>query len=174
MADFADCPRCNKLESTLHAIRDCPWVLLVWHGVPKSQIPSTFFCDNLQDWCCSNLFCSDQVLGLAEWSLVFGITIDAIWRNRNQWIFDNLRISPHHLCPKILARCRCIVKAMRQENTTFVRIFHPNSPLIRWFPREEGWVKINLDGAYSVSANLASCGRVVRDHLGAFLFAYAN
>jgi ribonuclease HI len=38
-----------------------------------------------------------------------------------------------------------------------------------WLPPEEGWYKINADGAFISSAGNGGCGSVIRDHLGAFV-----
>lgn len=41
--------------------------------------------------------------------------------------------------------------------------------LEKWKPPDEGWVKINVDGAFDKSTGEGGLGVVIRDHLGAAL-----
>ena len=43
-----------------------------------------------------------------------------------------------------------------------------------WRPPEEGWVKVNVDGAYSRSANRSACGGLLRDSAGKFLKGFIH
>jgi hypothetical protein len=38
-----------------------------------------------------------------------------------------------------------------------------------WLPPQEGWTKLNADGAFSVKGEVGGCGVVMRDHNGRFL-----
>jgi ribonuclease HI len=44
-----------------------------------------------------------------------------------------------------------------------------NRPTEHWLPPEEGWVKVNVDGAFSKEGGTGGGGVVMRDHHGGFL-----
>ena len=43
------CLRCNKPETTIHILRDCPWAMMVWCHSP-CILPLSFFHLPLQNW----------------------------------------------------------------------------------------------------------------------------
>ena len=43
-----------------------------------------------------------------------------------------------------------------------------------WRPPEEGWVKVNVDGAYSRGMNKRACGGLIRDSNGKFLKGFIH
>jgi hypothetical protein len=44
-------------------------------------------------------------------------------------------------------------------------------PKEHWLPPDDGWHKVNADGAFSSSLGNGGCGSVIRDHKGVFLAA---
>ena len=42
------CPRCNNPETTIHILRDCPWVKRIWYHSP-GILPLSFFHLSLQN-----------------------------------------------------------------------------------------------------------------------------
>ncbi|XP_072076840.1 uncharacterized protein [Arachis hypogaea] len=48
-----------------------------------------------------------------------------------------------------------------------------NNHLIRWYLLSEGVIKINVDGSFFSHINNASCGGVIRHHLGKFIKAFS-
>ncbi|KAL4336249.1 hypothetical protein GQ457_07G029660 [Hibiscus cannabinus] len=53
-----------------------------------------------------------------------------------------------------------------------------STPLMRnpveWAPPEQGWVKLNTDGARHATSGMASCGGVLRDHLGEWILGFSK
>ncbi|CAL0306044.1 unnamed protein product [Lupinus luteus] len=174
MAPNSCCPRCGLEESILHSLRDCVFSRYVWMALSHSVSSSSFFNCSLEEWISSNLLNSSLAVGNVHWSLIFGIVVDAIWRCRNRLVFDRVMIDCVALCVEVSARSRCTTLAFRQLSNSVVHSENPNSSVIRWLPPDTDWVKLNTDGAVSQGNMVAGCGGVVRDHLGAFIFAYAK
>ncbi|CAL0303157.1 unnamed protein product [Lupinus luteus] len=94
--------------------------------------------------------------------------------NRNKTIFENFNASPNQVCLEIIARSESTHRNLSQNPPSLILGSRPNQPVIRWFPLNMDWVKLNAVGAFSASRRLASCAGVVRDHFGSFIFAFAK
>ncbi|CAL0312872.1 unnamed protein product [Lupinus luteus] len=92
MTDSASCPRCTILESFLHALRDCTWVKEVWMGLFGISSHHSFFSEDLLGRISSNMLNSVTIEDV-EWSFVFGMALESIWRSRNLFIFKISRIT---------------------------------------------------------------------------------
>ncbi|KAK8625879.1 hypothetical protein V6N13_057036 [Hibiscus sabdariffa] len=51
---------------------------------------------------------------------------------------------------------------------------HISTGLDIWSPSEEGWIKINSDGARNSSEELASCGGVLQNSVGDWLIGFTK
>ncbi|XP_019462902.1 PREDICTED: uncharacterized protein LOC109361820 [Lupinus angustifolius] len=51
---------------------------------------------------------------------------------------------------------------------------HGRHIVVRWFAPQNGWVKLNVDDAFSLATNRAAYDGVVRDHMGSFIFAFTK
>ncbi|CAL0327373.1 unnamed protein product [Lupinus luteus] len=140
------------------------------------RIPSThsFFSLDLHTWCKQNLIGKKMKIGEFDWSLLFGTAIDSLWNCRNHFIFYNKVIGPNQVCCEILGRCSWSAKAFRIFSPAMVCAELSNNSVIRWFPPDVGWCKLNTDGSFSAQRKIAACGGVVRDHNGNFLFAFSK
>ena len=48
------------------------------------------------------------------------------------------------------------------------------SGLIRWYPPNEGWVKVNIDESFCRDLNFAACGGLIRDENGVWKGGFAR
>ncbi|KAF3972033.1 hypothetical protein CMV_004428 [Castanea mollissima] len=101
--------------------------------------------------------------------MLFSFAIWMIWKSRNQTVFSskaqNLKISSEI------------------ENLFIEFMYCANSPrclvprvvvACRWEKPPEGWIKLNTDGCAAGSMGLASCGGVVRDSHGEWIFGFSR
>ncbi|KAE8794509.1 hypothetical protein D1007_30819 [Hordeum vulgare] len=87
-----------------------------------------------------------------------------LWLARNE-ARDGKRIAPPHA---ILESVSALVREWK--NTHEQPAGQPkHRPIQKWTVPEEGWIKVNSDGAMSKSAMKGGGGVVLRDHNGAFL-----
>ena len=84
-----NCPICNReIESTLHALRDCPWVQLVWRQLGVQKTNHRFWTSNLTNWLNLNgRLNTNQPAGKPLWKILFPFTIWNIWKYRNDFVF---------------------------------------------------------------------------------------
>lgn len=95
-----------------------------------------------------------------------------LWKQRNDFIFDNLQPSRKALVRRTYALVTEILNAgykfqnhSSEESTA--------SSYIQWFPPLEGWVKVNYGGAFDSNSGEASCACVLYNHKGSFLASFA-
>ena len=86
-----------------------------------------------------------------------------LWLARNE-ARDGKKIAPPH---EIIGM---VVSHMNEWKAVHTRDVHLAVPTVKekWRPPEEGWLKINSDGAVSRDSNKGGAGAVIRDHVGAF------
>ncbi|CAL0321331.1 unnamed protein product [Lupinus luteus] len=170
--DSDHCPRCPLTKTALHACRDCPLAHAMWKSLFQIDDSHHFFSMDLPSWCRLNLQCSKIIIGVV-WNLVFGIAEDSLWQCRNILIFENTDTDLPPLLHEIAAKCRSIAKGLKGSIQALFRSTQPNNLIIRWVFPDFDWIKLNMDGAFSSSKSLAARGGVVRDHHGAFIFAFS-
>jgi len=109
----------------------------------------------------------------SDWQRIFAVTINKLWQARNKFIFENEYPTADEVYYSVWRMVQDINVAL---GPTKKSMEHPLSPLsisICRHPPEEGWVKINTDGAYTHSSSTAACECVVRDHCGRFLLGFS-
>ncbi|KAF7808310.1 putative ribonuclease H protein At1g65750 family [Senna tora] len=160
------CSHCNnESETLLHTLRDCVKVRPIWMWLVHPSHWNIFFGLDRVEWLEHNLFAS---LGCdnRSWDKVFANACWVIWKLRNADIFcsedpssnDPIRYISHLVDSFSSAWNR---KGMEWKNAG-VRTPH----FISWHKPEEGWVKINVDGAWREPSNRATCGGLIRDCYG--------
>ncbi|MCH92131.1 RNA-directed DNA polymerase (Reverse transcriptase) [Trifolium medium] len=145
------------------------WSLLLGTGAPPG-----FFQDELHEWLANNVVNQQVSHDGLPWCLIFGVAVDTIWHSRNLFVFEHVSSEVGAVVSEILAKAKGYRDAMASGLEQVVLDDAPNMASIRWFPPENGSVKLYTDGSFSSSRNMASCGGVVRDHLGVFLVAFAR
>ncbi|KAG5056644.1 hypothetical protein JHK86_011640 [Glycine max] len=59
-----------------------------WQRIINNQTPPSFWNDPVNDWVISNL--NQSSVAKSDWSVLFSLTIDGVWRARNDFIFRNI------------------------------------------------------------------------------------
>ncbi|KAJ1380330.1 Ribonuclease H domain [Sesbania bispinosa] len=174
ISTIQDCPHCpDKAETIIHVLRDCPFAKLIWsHFVPLTS-HHPFFQKDLLDWFDFNLQLDATPFSSPVWSLLFGITIDCLWRERNNLIFNSIYSSFDYVKQKILhllsdtREAYGIGKVIPSCKVMSFDLY------IKWIPPPVDWFKINTDGSALPFVHEAGCGGVLRDHSGRFIEAFA-
>ena len=87
-ADVRDqgCPCCNKIETPIHALRDCHFAHQIWSSFPEHLLIADFFILELPDWCKINSKLTFP-LSYTPWYILFTFTLWVIWLGQNSLIF---------------------------------------------------------------------------------------
>ena len=71
------CPRCVKLETPIHVLRDCTFARSIWMSFPPNMLIPDFFNLNLHNWCKQNTKVNTQ-FAYVPWNVLFAFTVWAI------------------------------------------------------------------------------------------------
>ncbi|KAL9862399.1 putative RNA-directed DNA polymerase [Arabidopsis thaliana] len=150
-------------ESIIHVLRDCPAMEGIWLRLVPVSKRRLFFEKSILEWLYVNLGEHGEVGG-SVWSTVFALAIWWGWKWRCGNVFgevgrcrDRLRfikdlaneVSAAHL--KLSGNTKEIVRVERQ---------------VSWRKPNEGWVKLNMDGASHGNPEEATAGGALRDEEG--------
>lgn len=137
-------PLVPKLGRVYHSpITRLPICFKVLEKDWNPQSLTNFFQLNLLEWIKQNCLCSNQVLANGiPWNSQFPFAIWCQWKHRNIIVFENYASNPNlHLS--------CIQHA--REYFYYVRkghqFKHHVATSIRWHKPDQGWFKLNYDGA---------------------------
>ncbi|RYR15710.1 hypothetical protein Ahy_B04g072626 [Arachis hypogaea] len=100
------------------------------------------------------------------------MAISSIWYERNKLVFYEANSQPVKVVEEIKSRCREYTKVMKKQGLARKMTKKPDN-LIRWYPPDADYLKINVDGSFYAHNGNAACGGVVRDNLGKFLKGFA-
>ncbi|KAF7824249.1 ribonuclease H [Senna tora] len=172
-SDTDFCKRCGKYsESTLHAIRDCETVMPLWKTLIKQEHWSNFFSLNEKDWIKYNLDNNCSKNHVDDWNSMFGISCWYIWKQRNDWVFNNRHNLANSLIPIIYIHMRNFTAA--NNSICCDSNFQKHLEFISWKPPEQDWMKINVDGSHRKDDNSICCGGVVRDNIGRWITGFTK
>ncbi|KAF7809195.1 putative reverse transcriptase [Senna tora] len=172
LVDTDICKRCGVgNETSFHALRDCSLVKPLWQKLVTNLAQHDFFSLNLQEWIKFNL---ENEIGRSNefsWGSMFGTTCWMVWKQRNEWIFSNKKDEAMSLINRIKINVKDWIKANSLKNGNNRSCINQ---IISWKPPEEGWIKINTDGAYNPSSNRMACGGVLRNEKGEWIMGFAK
>ncbi|KAK4256278.1 hypothetical protein QN277_009163 [Acacia crassicarpa] len=92
-----------------------------------------------------------------------------LWRRRNVFLFEGKRISKHAILASVEAIWRSLHDAHSRFSQSFGQECVTSKLVAQWQTPPEGWVKVNIDGAFSHFVSGVACGGVVRDTHGNFI-----
>ncbi|KAK1618647.1 hypothetical protein QYE76_024164 [Lolium multiflorum] len=161
------CIACNREESLLHRFWVCPHSVAIWEMAREAsgfQLPSprqaTHRATDLKGWLL------DWLGSLSDKELSLGIMVlYQTWLARNE-ARDEVRIEdPGAIARRSLAMVEewLAIKSGPRHEAQRVKE--------HWLPPDDGWHKVNADGAYKASLGSGGCGVVIRDHKGVFVAA---
>ncbi|KAJ1392540.1 Reverse transcriptase zinc-binding domain [Sesbania bispinosa] len=165
--DTNTCALCASHEETpLHILRDCDKVREVWFRIANGRLPTEFFSADMRVWIFSNINKSSN----RWWRLCFGISLWAIWNNRNEYIFQDIAFSVDKIAALVHAQVEigCAEWMLSVNQAPKYK-----ESLIRWSYPNTGWVKANVDGSVVQNSSIAGCGGVFRGSDGKWLTGFS-
>ncbi|XP_028786509.1 uncharacterized protein LOC114742412 [Neltuma alba] len=165
------CTWCGShCESLLHVLRDCDDTRCLWSSMVKYSLLDRFFSLELTDWLQFNIRNPGGSFG-DGWSEFFATICWLLWSSRNERIFEG-KWTPNAM---LIAKARHILSNLKQAATK-LRGSNLNGHRvtvqgIKWSPPPPGWVKLNVDGAFS-TLHGAGCGGILRNHVGSFISGF--
>lgn len=110
-----------------------------------------------------------------NWALTFGLTLDILWRTRNELVFNQSHCQPLGVVHMIKKVATEVLQSQYMHGKMMKHQKDINmEPSICWKPPDTGFVKVNCDGAMSHDPRTAACGGVIRDERGNTVVAYAK
>lgn len=176
MATSKACPLCIEGDETLlHRFRDCSVSFVIWNGFSIQNQTQFFRINSWIKWLECNLKSESRRLEYTYWSLRFGTVLDVIWRNRNDFVFNQknhtTQASIININHQFEAICSCLPR-----NSSLIPQIHlstGNSSDV-WSPPVPGIWSLNCDASVNSYGREAGCGGVLLDHHGNFCFAFAH
>ncbi|RYR53791.1 hypothetical protein Ahy_A06g029039 [Arachis hypogaea] len=166
-----NCMSCdNDIETPFHVIRDCPMSSPVWNCLVKSQNIGMFYNLDLKEWIIANMTMDMGFDDDIEWKDIFVTAVWLIWKFRNEYIHSNINTPLRIKEMKIRSLAREIRDTRRRiENNQYAK------PLtVSWKPPQEGWIKLNTDGASRGNPGQASCAGIFRNADSDWVYGYAR
>lgn len=151
----------------MHMFRDCINSFSTWSCL-SYQKPRKFFSETeWKNWLSLNLNSTDT------WSIVFGVTLDQLWRNQNNWIFNQKATSTYSSIATISHQVEWIINVNNKIRPgKLVETSCENQR--RWNPPPKGLWKLNCDGSVTNHGQSAGCGGILRNSSGNFVFAFTH
>lgn len=165
------CPVCNsKLETIVHALRDCPKAKCFWNSLMPPLTPNIFYGMPLVEWLKLNCRCSRfSASSNIEWGTIFPMAVWIFWLHRNNIVFGRTR--PHrNLVDETLARATKVAYLVSNGK----QITNRNKIQVRWLNPSSNWFKLNSNGSSRGNPGLAGGGGLIRNDKGEWVKGYAR
>ena len=149
----------EDVESPIHALRDCVHAASFLQVAQVPYVPSA---TNVHDWLVHSLSYAP-----ASFNTML-ISLWAIWRNRNDQVWNDDAKSAEQLIPSTLAWWEEFKKAN-------LPLKSPRSaPHLKWQPPPLGYIKLNVDDAFNIGDGSTGIGGIFRDHEGVCLGVFSK
>ncbi|KAF7805325.1 putative ribonuclease H protein At1g65750 family [Senna tora] len=169
------CKRCGlATESSTHAIRDCVWVKGIWEKLVRRDMWSSFFNLDIKSWVDLNTSKNWGYTNDGSWSSTFAYTTWLVWKQRNDFIFNNRNINASCLLNRICTEIHNYKEAAVMDRKVNALQNSKNRSHMSWQPPQEGWYKINCDGSYWYNSDDISCGGVIRNSRGEWITGFSK
>ncbi|GAU47272.1 hypothetical protein TSUD_280950 [Trifolium subterraneum] len=157
----------NEDETIIHTLRDCIYATQIWIKLVAFNHITNFFAFNCKDWFFKNLSNNEYGAQKEGWKSIFMVTCWYMWQRRNKSIFDEDFRRPSNPILVILKMVRDIDSC--KHNQLIGRQRKNDTIFVGWKQPLEGWIKLNCDGAYKESLDLAGCRGLLRDSNGQWI-----
>ncbi|KAG7564109.1 Ribonuclease H domain [Arabidopsis suecica] len=171
LCDTSICQVCKGGEETiLHVLRDCPAMEGIWIRLVPLRRQGQFFSQSLLEWIYGNLG-DEKVVEHCPWSTRFAMACWWGWKWRCGNVFGTNG--------KCRDRVRFVKEISKEVFDSFLLLGEKKKNggrflrEIAWRKPEEGWVKVNTDGASHENPGLATAGGVIRDGEGNWCGGFA-
>jgi len=89
------CNLCGaESETILHALRDCPYVMVLWLNVVLLQIKDNFFAGELLQWIKFNLSMQLDCVLATDWKEFWAVACHLLWLWRNMDVHNSDFVRP--------------------------------------------------------------------------------
>ncbi|KAL9282454.1 putative ribonuclease H domain-containing protein [Arabidopsis thaliana] len=150
LCDTAICQVCKSGDETiLHILRDCPAMMGIWNRIVPPILQRPFYTQTLLEWIYGNVG-SQVVREGIPWGTVK-------CRDRTQFVKE---------ISKDVYQAHCLANGGQIKRVRVER-------QIAWSRPDEGWFKLNTDGASRGNPGLATAGGVIRDAVGNWVQGFA-
>lgn len=171
------CPICNEeVETLFHYFRDCWQSRNLWCCLRIRNKNDFFRTQNWENWIEQNLKQqSHRDEESAAWHIYFGVVLDTIWRNRNDWVISRKQSLTQASIITIRSQVECIMACnMRSEILKPKATCMSETMVNHWKLPPEGSWKLNCDGSVTSNGHAAGCGGILRDQRGNLMFAFSH
>ncbi|OMO55834.1 hypothetical protein COLO4_35856 [Corchorus olitorius] len=154
------CPFCDSSNETPeHMLLLCPWTKCVWFGIDLGYRFNREAITTVYEWY-GNIV-SDKCSKSEKDSIniMIGYTCWNLWKERCRAVFEHSEPNPNRILEQIrrgVAESMEILKVEKAVNNIQQRGQ-------KWEPPEEGWLKLNCDGAFKDGTEDCGIGAVIRD-----------
>lgn len=164
MSLYPYCVMCGTHdESVDHLFQSCPISLMIFS---MCSFPSNTDCADFFTWFKACATSKDPSYLHIPFGTIFLYYVWNIWLSRNRKIFHNEPIFPSAIYHSSIT-CAAEFFHLTSTSSAFTQHSqHRQSSFISWNPPQEGWFKINVDGACDPTSNNIVAGGLIRDHRG--------
>jgi len=123
-----------------------------------------FFSASLKPWLLNNLSSKVITTNGWKWSVIFGVAVWSIWKERNNSIFRRQRQPTGSIVTTIKGMLTNIEHAKfahTDQGSNEKRVQY-----VWWQYPPMNWIKLNVDGCSKDNPETAGAGGILRDHLG--------
>ncbi|MDV3145762.1 MAG: hypothetical protein Q8736_02685, partial [Sweet potato little leaf phytoplasma] len=100
--------------------------------------------------------------------------LEASWRQRNKFVFEAEPLNPNNYCyMQVKHMVEAIRSSLSSKNGVVATSMKGNDGEVCWSFPLTGWVKINTNGSYYPSTDIATCGGAMHDASGNFMVAFS-
>ncbi|CAN1147354.1 Putative ribonuclease H protein At1g65750 [Linum perenne] len=150
LAGDDSCPRCpGRCESSTHVIKDCPFAVEVWRLLGLDQIAFPAGLSHHDNWIFQHLS--------HEEGLLFGCVFWALWKSRNELVFNGVTVSAQATAYRIASWVKTVEDSLSRDQRLGGQPVHERSNLERGCGG--GGLVRNSSGhcLLAFTANLGSC-----------------
>ena len=162
------CPRRNNPETTIHILRDCPWVKRIWYHSP-GILPLSFFHLSLQNWLHTNATSNSIIFHYQlPWKIYFTFLCWNLWLARNECIFKKQSYPQDQIIQKVV---QCAIEFFFSVcPAKNIKIKIPR--IIKWNALPEPFIKLNTDGNSLGNLSLVGIGGLLCNSSGDWISGF--
>lgn len=163
------CPRCQFQEEIgFYILHDCIKVNELWHRVVPQERWETFLTANLHDYMLHDHRRCESCNFVISWDVVFGTEIWLLWQWGNKGVFGEGWINKEDIYLGLIQKAKDFQESIQMESSAQANRSLVLKQVGRSNP-EDGWCRINTDGAVSAVDHKVASGGVIRDHVSVWL-----
>ncbi|KAK8563666.1 hypothetical protein V6N12_035809 [Hibiscus sabdariffa] len=155
-------------------------MLCISRNIWEEENHNVFLSMPFVEWIRLNL-ANPQSFGITDshWAMLFCSILWNLWGSRNRKIFDPDAIDGGNVLERSRRLAMEANRAIESEHLYHRSNSSMRQPSVRWNPPRSGVWKVNVDGAWNLSNESASCGGFIRETrmaygLLVFLYILAN